>query len=57
MFCIKYDSGETDFVGYDNKPCHSIHEAMTFDTKEEAEGYKEMCQSKWLSELKVQELK
>lgn len=48
-----YDGYLNGYVGYDNEPCNSLDNAMTFDTEEEAVKECKKLQKSWKSDLKV----
>lgn len=56
MFYIAYyGTSGNGYVDYNEDSCNSIDNAMTFETKEEAEKYREELQKEWASELRVEE--
>lgn len=49
-------TGQNGLVDYNEDTCNSLDNAMTFDTKREAEKYCKKLQKEWLSELRVEEV-
>ena len=51
-----YGTSGDGYVSYENRPCNTIEEAMTFDTELEATEKRNELQKEWLSILKVEKV-